>query len=134
MKISKYFAALFAALAAAVLASACGAPVQPDDEPKPWLDYAAEPVDSVRYANLVDWQPLGRNSVMIRFEGRRFFLVEIRQPCIGHVREANRLGLDTAFARTLRVNDTVRLDSYACMVGEIRPLDWRAFTQAKAES
>jgi hypothetical protein len=122
---------LSAALLAATLAAACGAPVK-TDEPQPWLAYAGESVNSVRYANLIDWQPLGRNSVMIRFEGSRFFLVELREPCIGHVREADRLGLDTAFDRRLRVNDMVWLDGDACLVGDIRPLDWRAFTASRS--
>jgi hypothetical protein len=128
MTVQRTIPVLFAAL----LTAGCGAPLKPD-EPRPWLEHAGESVESVRYASVVDWQPLGRNSLMIRFEGGRFFLVEVKEPCIGHTREADRIGLDTAFDRRLRINDRVLLDGSACLVGDLRPLDWRAYADAQSE-
>jgi hypothetical protein len=113
--------------------AACGSAAPREDMPRPWLEHAGEPVESVRYATLVDWQPLGRDTVMIRFEGGRFYSVRLKQPCIGHVREADRLGIDTAFDRQLRENDSIRLDASSCLVDEIRPLDWRAYADARAQ-
>lgn len=129
----KHYSRWLATVAAALALAACGAPVAPDEAPRPWLEYAGEPVQSVRYARLVDWRPLGRDTVMIRFEGRRFYTVRVRQPCIAHTREADRLGIDTAGDRLLRENDSILLDDHSCLAGEIRPLDWGAYTAAKAE-
>ncbi len=127
------FSRTIAVWLAAAMLTACTSPAPRDDAPRPWLEFADEPVESVRFANLVDWQPLGRDTVMVRFEGGRFFAVRLKQPCIGHVREADRLGIDTAFDRQLRENDSIRLDASSCLVDEIRPLDWRAYSDARAE-
>ena len=103
--------------------SACS--VTPRQDPPSygnWQEAVGEPVQRVRFSHLIDWQPLDREWVLLEFNGRRMFALEVRDPCISDTREASSLELDTAMKNTLHRSDRVRLDEYRCLIETIRPL------------
>ena len=102
-----------------------------DDDPT-FRAYTGEPVDGIRYAHVVEWHPLGRNSVHLRFDRNRHYVLELREPCVGHPREKDVLELDPASAGRLRPNDRVRLDGRSCMIDAILPLDHGAWVEAQS--
>lgn len=109
--------------AGTILLSGCA--VAPRNDPPSygdWREALAEPVDRVRFSNLIDWQPLDRDWVLLRFNGGRAFAVRPRDPCLADVREARTLELVSAMPNLLHRSDQVRLDDQLCMIEEIRTL------------
>lgn len=101
-----------------------------DDDPT-FRAFTGEPVDGVRYAHVVEWHPLGRNSLRVRFDRNRHYVVELREPCVGHPRETDVLELDPPSAGRLSPNDRVLLDGRPCLIDAILPLDHAAWTRAR---
>lgn len=97
-----------------------------------YAEFAGEPVEDFRYVRLLEWQPLDENAVLLRFERNRYYVLALREPCIAHPREADRLALVPAFPGRLRVGDRVALDGDRCIVGGIRPLDYAAWRDSGA--
>lgn len=109
--------------ASMILLSGCTA--NPRSDPPSYGDWratSAEPVDRIRFSNLIDWQPLDRDWISLRFNGGRAFAVRPRDPCLADVREARTLELVSAMPNLLHRSDQVRLDDKLCMIEEIRTL------------
>lgn len=117
-----------AALALAVLAlAACTTPQQMRDavdERASWQQRAGAPVERFNFSFLQDWHPLERDWVMLRFNGGRQLAVQLRQPCIAHVREARRLSLVQSMPNGLnRMADRIRIDEWECIIEQMRPVE-----------
>lgn len=115
------------ALAALALALAffSGCSVTPRNEPPSFGDWRAEsgePVDRIRFSNLIDWQALDRDWLALRFNGGNWFAVRPRDPCMADVREAATLELVSAMSNLLHRSDRVRLDDNVCRIEEIRAI------------
>ena len=112
-------------LIAAGMIVLAGCSATPRSEPPSygdWREASAEPVDRIRFSNLVDWQALDRDWVLLRVNGGRAFAVRPRDPCLADVREARTLELVSAMPNLLHRSDQVRLDDRLCMIEEIRAL------------
>lgn len=124
MKSGTRYRGLLGLIAASmILLSGCTA--TPRSDPPSYGDWraaSAEPVDRVRFSNLIDWQALDRDWVLLRFNGGRAFAVRPRDPCLADVREARTLELVSAMPNLLHRSDQVRLDDKLCMIEEIRTL------------
>lgn len=106
-----------------IIVSGCSA--MPRTDPASFGSWRAEsgnPVDRISFSNLVDWQPLDRDWLMLRFNGGKTFAVRPRDPCIGDVREARTLELVSAMPNLLHRSDRVRLDGNVCLIEEIRSI------------
>jgi len=113
------------------LSAACALPGERSGEPD-YSAYAGEPIGDFRFVNFLEWRPLADKQVLLRFDRGRYYALTLREPCISQTREADRLSLDLAISKRLRVNDRVILDGTPCIVDEIRPLDYAAWTAAGA--
>ena len=104
-----------------ILVSGCS--VNPRTDPPSygeWRAESGEPVDRIRFSNLIDWQALDRDWVLLRFSGGKSAAVRPRDPCIADVREARTLELVSALPNLLHRSDRVRLDDRVCLIEEIR--------------
>lgn len=113
----------FAALIALVLVLVAGCAATPRSDPPSfgdWQPESGEPVDRISFSNLIDWQPLNRDWLLLRFNGGRSFAIRPRDPCIGDVREARTVELVSTMPNLLHRSDRVRLDDYVCLIEEIR--------------
>src|SRR6056297_82278 len=117
--------ALFAL--ALVFVSGCSA-IPRSDPPSygDWRPESGQPVDRVRFSNLIDWQPLDRDWLLLRFNGGSSFAIRPRDPCMADVREAGTLELVSAMPNLLHRSDQVRLDDNVCLIEEIRSMPARA--------
>jgi hypothetical protein len=118
----------FAAAALVVLAlAACTTPEQMRDavdERASWEQRAGAPVERFGFSVLHEWHPLERDWVMLRFNGGRQLAVQLRQPCIAHVREARRLSLVQSMPNSLnRIADRIRIDDWECIIEQMRPVE-----------
>jgi len=118
-----------AALAVLVLAAvlvACTTPQQMRDavdERASWRQRAGEPVERFNFSSLRDWHPLEHDWVMLRFNGGRNLAVQLRQPCIAHMRQARSLSLVQAMPNSLnRIADRVRIDEWVCVIEQMLPV------------
>ena len=108
------------ALAVALL---FGCSATPRSEPPSfgqWRAESGEPVDRVRFSNLLDWQPLDRDWILLRFNGGKSFALRPRDPCMADVRQARTLELVSSMPNLLHRSDRVRLDENVCLIEEIR--------------
>lgn len=112
-----------AGLVALVLVLGAGCSAAPRTDPPSFGDWRAEsgePVDRIRFSNLIDWQPLDRDWLLLRFNGGKSFAIRPRDPCLGDVREARTLELVSAMPNLLHRSDRVRLDGNVCLIEEMR--------------
>ena len=123
----------FAALVTLALILGVGCAATPRSDPPSfgdWQPESGEPVDRISFSNLIDWQPLDRDWLLLRFNGGRSFAILPRDPCMADVREARTVELVSAMPNLLHRSDRVRLDDNVCLIEEIRsvssPPDERA--------
>lgn len=109
---------------ALVLFSGCS-PTLRSDPPSygDWRPAAGEAVDRIRFSNLIDWQPLDRDWILLRFNGGRSFAVRPLDPCLSDVRQARSLELVSALPNLLHRSDRVRLDENLCLIEEITRIE-----------
>ena len=113
----------FAALAALALILGGGCSVTPRTDPPSfgdWQPESGEPLDRVSFSNLIDWQPLDRDWLLLRFNGGKSVAIRPRDPCMSDVREARTLALVSAMSNLIHRSDRVRLDENVCLIEEIR--------------
>lgn len=113
----------FAALVALAVVLGAGCSATPRSDPPSfgeWRPESGEPVDRISFSNLIDWQPLDRDWLLLRFNGGRSFAIRPRDPCMGDVREASTVELVSAMPNLLHRSDRVRLDDNVCLIEEIR--------------
>ena len=108
------------ALAVALLSGCSAAPRSEPPSFGEWRAESGEPVDQVRFSNLIDWQPLDRDWILLRFNGGKSFALRPRDPCMADVREARTLELVSPMPNLLHRSDRVRLDENVCLIEEIR--------------
>jgi len=113
-------------LAVVVLASACTTPRQMEqavDERAAWRDRAEAPVEKFRFNFLRDWHPLEQDWLLLDFGGRRDLALQIRQPCVANVREAQHVGLVQNLPNLLhRQADRIRINGRVCHIESMRPI------------
>ena len=115
----------WAGLLAVVVMLVSGCSTAPRSDPPSYGDWHSESgqsVDRVRFSNLIDWQPLDRDWLLLRFNGGKSFAVRPRDPCMGDVREATTLELLSAMPNLLHRSDRLRLDDSVCLIEDIRSL------------
>ncbi|MDT8450001.1 MAG: DUF6491 family protein [Wenzhouxiangellaceae bacterium] len=123
-----------ATLPAVAVLAGCAA----DDIPSPAMDsgrflqYADEPVKDIRYRNFIEWHPLNREWMLLRFENDRYYVLEVDDPCVADLREVQTLRLVESMTDRLNRLDHVRVDGRDCRIREMRPIDYAAFTQDPA--
>lgn len=106
-----------------VLACVSGCSTVPRSDPPSYGDWRpdlSESVDRVNFSNLIDWQPLDRDWLLLRFNGGQSVALRPRDPCMGDVREARTMELLSAMSNLLHRSDQVRLDQHVCLIEEIR--------------
>lgn len=113
-------------LAVVVLASACTTPRQMEqavDERAAWRDRAEAPVEKFRFNFLRDWHPLEQDWLLLDFGGRRDLALQIRQPCVANVREAQHVSLVQNMPNLLhRQADRIRIGDRVCHIESMRPI------------
>ena len=119
----------WAGILALVLIVVSGCSAIPRSEPPSygeWRSGSGVPVDRISFSNLIDWQPLDRDWLLLRFNGGKSFAIRPRDPCMGDVREARTLELLSAMPNLLHRSDRLRLDDNVCLLEEIRSMPSRA--------
>jgi len=114
---------LWAGWVAMALILGAGCSAAPRTDPPSFGDWQAEsgePVDRIRFSNLIDWQPLDRDWLLLRFNGGKSFAIRPRDPCLSDVREARTLELVSAMQNLLHRSDRVRLDGNVCLIEAMR--------------
>lgn len=91
--------------------------------------HAGEPVSRVNYAHIRGWRPAGDNGVLVEFNGRRYFLLDVGPPCQRDLRFAQTLSLRTTTPRALTTFDDIRSEFGWCRIERIRPFDFQAYRQ-----
>lgn len=95
--------------------------------------HASDPVRQIRFANLVDWRPVGSEAVLVRFEAHRYYLFEVTGACHIDLRHSHRLSLRNQTPNQINTFDSIVLDGQQCRIKEIRPVDYEA-VQAELKS
>ncbi|MDX1626660.1 MAG: DUF6491 family protein [Wenzhouxiangellaceae bacterium] len=114
-------------VAASLAVAACASTPREATDPPPFLDYAGEDIDRIRFAYLSDWQALGRDHVVLSFDRNRHVLVELMEPCISDARHARAVALDQAIANTFRRLDGLRIGGRVCRIETMRRFDAEAW-------
>lgn len=96
----------------------------------PFGDFVGEEVRSIGFAQLVDWQVLEREWVMLRVNRNRFYAVELMQPCIADAREANGLRLVQTAPGRLTNADRIVLGGRSCRIARIAEFDQAGWLEA----
>ncbi len=89
--------------------------------------HAGDPVNRVNYAHIRGWRPAGDNAVLIEFNGRRYYLLDVGPPCQRDLRFSHVLSLRTTVPRALTTFDQVGSELGWCRVERIRPFDFNAY-------
>jgi len=109
------------------------APTSGPGAPAP-MAFADDPVDDVRFAHLIEWRPVDRDHLMLRFDRNRYVLVEPMNPCFANLREANGLRLVQSVPNRLHIRDRLLIDGRECRIVSIRPFDFGAWSKAVSAS
>ncbi len=91
--------------------------------------HAGEPISRVNYAHIRGWRPAGDNAVLVEFNGRRYFLLDVGPPCQRDLRFAQTLSLRTTTPRALTTFDQIQSEYGWCRIERIRPFDFQAYRQ-----
>lgn len=122
--------AMAIAAAVALLAGCASGIPSPAMDSQRFLQYAGEPVSDIRYSNFIEWHPLNRDWMLLRFERGRYFVLEVSDQCVGDLREVQTLRLIEGMRDRLNRMDRVRVDGRDCRIREMRPIDYEAFTRS----
>jgi len=98
-----------------------------------FMEFAADPVENIRFSSLIQWKTLARDWLLLRFNQNRYFIVKVAEPCLGDVREAGDLRLVPAISNRLNRFDRVVLDGRVCRIDEMRPFDHQAWQTASPD-
>lgn len=96
--------------------------------------FAAEPVDEVRFASLIEWRPIDRDHLMLRFDRNRYVLVEPMNPCFADLREAEGLRLVQSVPNRLNISDRLLIDGRECRITSMRPFYFVEWSAAASEA
>ncbi len=89
--------------------------------------HAGEEVRRVNYANIRGWQPAGDEAVLVEFNHRRYYLLDIGPPCQRDLRFSRTLSLRTTVPRALTTFDQVGSELGWCRIERIRNFDYEAY-------
>ncbi|HKZ74972.1 MAG TPA: DUF6491 family protein [Steroidobacteraceae bacterium] len=91
-----------------------------------YVQHAGQPVDGFTYLGRIDgWQPLGRDSLLVRTGVNEAYLLKVAQPC-SELQFANSIGLTATGHQVSSRFDSVLVRGQRCMITEIRPVDYLA--------
>ena len=89
---------------------------------------AGEPVESVWYQRLQNWEPLAEDRLIVWTRVNEAWLLDVQRPC-SELRWAQGISIPTT-SRQIRTNfDSVQVRHQRCRITRIRPLDARALRQ-----
>ncbi|MFU8877258.1 MAG: DUF6491 family protein [Wenzhouxiangellaceae bacterium] len=120
-------------LAACALLAGCaarGPSTVPEDTPD-LFELAGDPVDHVRFTKFLEWWPVNRDWLLLRFSNQQYVLVQPMDPCFSNLREAHSMTLSQASPNRLDKFDRLRLDGRQCRIVEMRPVDIDSHRQAQ---
>ena len=112
---------------------AAPAPVSGPGAPDP-IRFAEDAVDDVRFVRLIEWRPVGRDHVVLRFDRNRYFLIEPMNPCFADLREADGLRLVQSVPNRLNINDRLLIDGRECRIVSMRPFYFVEWSAAASEA
>lgn len=95
--------------------------------------HAGADMQSVRYASLRNWTPVGRHAVVFETNGSRHYLVELSGPCDLDLRFSSSLHLESVRRNVLGNFDRVIIAGQECQIQSIRPLDMDAVERELAQ-
>lgn len=90
-------------------------------------------MDDVRFARLIEWRPVDRDHVMLRFDRNRYVLIEPMNPCFADLREAEGLRLVQGISNRLTISDRLLIDGRECRIASIRPFYFVEWSTAVSE-
>jgi hypothetical protein len=96
----------------------------------PFDAFVGSEARSISFAQLVDWRFLEREWVMLRVNRNRFYAVELMQPCIADVREANAIRLVQAAPGRLTTADRIAIRGQQCRIARIAEFDHAGWLEA----
>ncbi|MGB0513346.1 MAG: DUF6491 family protein [Wenzhouxiangellaceae bacterium] len=126
-------AALCCLALAMLVGCATPAPMSGPGAPAP-DSFAGEPVDDVRFARLIEWRPVDRDHLMLRFDRNRYVLVEPMDPCFANLREAEGMRLVQSVSNRLHISDRLLIDGRECRIVSIRPFYFVEWATAVSEA
>lgn len=93
-----------------------------------YLPYAGEPVDRFQFLNLIQWELVGRDKVIVWPRLNQAFLITVDMPCMD-LEWAKSIAL-TSSARSVSARfDSVKTGKDTCRINEIRPIDIKKYRQ-----
>jgi len=95
--------------------------------------HAGADMQSVRYASIRNWTPVGHHAVVFEFNGPRHYLVDLSGPCDLDLRFSSSLRLESVRRNALGLFDRVIIGGEECRIESIRPVDMDAVEQELAE-
>jgi hypothetical protein len=123
---------VFVAMMTVVLVGCAGSADRGQPIMAPFEKFIGDEVRSIGFAQLVDWQVLEREWVMLRVNRNRFYAVELMQPCIADVREANGLRLVQTAAGRLTTADRISIGGQGCRIARIAEFDHEGWVKASS--
>lgn len=120
-------AMLCIAVAAALAACASDRRQLLQQEQELFERHAGEELSRVNYSHIRGWRPAGDESILIEFNGQRFYLLDVGPPCQRDLRFTQALRLRTTTPRALTTFDQVGSELGWCRIERIRGFDFLAY-------
>lgn len=132
MRVSSKFLAGLAAASAVLLLAGCatGAKERQSQRLQQVQSVAGEPVRSFHFWNLVKWESLGPEHILVWPRLDTAYLIEVRPPCWG-LDYTTVIALSSTQNRVDAKFDKVLFDKQECWIKEIREVDVKALKAAK---
>ena len=93
--------------------------------------HTGEDVDRVRYTSIRGWWPAGDGAIVVEFNGRRHFLLDLSAPCDRELYFASSLRMDTSLSSLLTTFDRVWSESGWCRIERIRSFDNEGYREER---
>ncbi len=119
--------------AAGLISAGCASSITTDpasDSPG-LFELAGEPVNHIRFSKFLEWWPVDRDWLLLRFTHQKYYLVKPMDPCFANLREAGNMTLAKSTPNRLDLNDRLRLDGRECRIAEILPVDVQSHVEAR---
>lgn len=127
-------AVVLVALAGCATGGSTRGPAQREAEQlERYREFAGAPVKDFHFWQLVRWEVLGQYDLVVWTNPREAYLLHVARPCSG-LDFAQTIALTSTQQRVFARFDSVLFENQRCRIAEIRPVDGKAYKQARREA